>query len=126
MAGIGGRKGAESYWVVILVLGIELNFLVRQSIVNCCVVFWCQSCISSIFGMHCTQGNVFNHVYTVLDVFQGADSSESIPYGYLPTAHTCSNVLVLPIGFLTSPLPEEQGLFQVYDLAFANAHFGTM
>ena len=63
--------------------------------------------------MHCTQGNFLNHVYTVLDVFQGADSTESIPYGYLPTAHTCSNVSVLPIGFLTAPLPEEQGLFQV-------------
>ena len=69
---------------------------------------------------------IFLIVYTVLDVFQGADSTESIPYGYLPTAHTCGSVLVLPIGFLTAPLPEEQGLFQVYDLAFANAHFGTM
>ena len=76
--------------------------------------------------MHCTQGNFFNHVYTVLYVFQCADSSESFPYRYLPTALTSSNVLVLPIGFLTAPLPEEQNLFQVYDLAFANAHFGTM
>ena len=65
-------------------------------------------------------------MYTVLDVFQGADSSESIPYGYLPTAHTFSKVLVLPIRFLATPLPEEQGLFQVYYLAFANAHFGTI
>ena len=114
--------------VVTLALGIGLNILVRQSIVNCCVVFLCQNCtcISGIFAMHCTHGNFFNHVYNVLDAFQGADSSESISYGYLPTAHTCSNVLVLPIGFLTSPLPEEQRLFQVYDLAFANAHFGTM
>ena len=92
-------------------------------------VVWC-FCVRTVYleYLPCIvlKGIVFNHVYTVLDVFQGADSSESIPYGYLPTAHTCSNVLVLPIGFLTSPLPEEQGLFQVYDLAFANAHFGTM
>ena len=62
----GGRKGAESYYVVTLALGTGLHFLVRQSIVNCCL-FWCQHCISGIFPMHCTQGSFFNHV--LLDVF---------------------------------------------------------
>lgn len=69
---------------------------------------------------------MFDHV--LLNVYSGctADSSEDIPYGYLLTARTCSNVLILPIDSLTSPLPEEQSLFQGYDLAFANTHFGTI
>ncbi|XP_068704511.1 uncharacterized protein [Montipora foliosa] len=47
-------------------------------------------------------------------------------YRYLPTAHTCTNVLLLPIGTLTSELPETEDLFQIYDVAFANTHFGVV
>ena len=64
--------------------------------------------------------------YLVLIFFQVTESSGWIPYGYIPTAHTCSNVLVLPIGSLALQLPQERDLFQVYDLAFANTHFGSV
>ena len=43
---------------------------------------------------------------------------------YLPTAHTCSNTLDLPRGPLIEKLPDENKLFELYDLAFANSYFG--
>ena len=46
------------------------------------------------------------------------------PFTYLPTSHTCSNNLVLAVGSLNFPLPQEKDLFEVYDMAFANTHFG--
>ena len=57
---------------------------------------------------------------------QELQSSDHLPYNYIPTAHACGNVLSLPIGALASPLPEEKSLFQVYDIAFANAYFGKV
>lgn len=45
---------------------------------------------------------------------------------FIPTAHTCSNNLVLPRGPLLGALPSEEKLFELYDLAFTNNHFGIM
>ena len=87
-------------------------------------VFLCV-CIVYLPQLSCIYSRDFCD-YLVLFFCQVADSPGWIPYDYIPTAHTCSNVLVLPIGSLVSQLPQEQGLFQVYDLAFANNHLGTM
>jgi len=44
----------------------------------------------------------------------------------MPTAHTCSNTLDLPRGNAVLPLPSDDELFQLYDLAFKNNFFGVM
>ncbi|KAK3754310.1 hypothetical protein QZH41_018743 [Actinostola sp. cb2023] len=54
-------------------------------------------------------------------------SLNTSPYKYIPMAHTCTNVLLLPVGAqIHSQLPSDEILFQVYDIAFANTHFGTL
>jgi hypothetical protein len=46
-------------------------------------------------------------------------------YLYVPKAHTCANVLELPRGEVTQPLPPSEDLFAIYDGAFSkNEHFG--
>ena len=82
-------------------------------------VDWCFG-VSTVHLVYlpCNVLKGFFCLIVLLNVFQVAV--------YLLTAHTCSNALVLPIGFLMTPLPEEQELFQVFDLAFANTHFGTI
>ncbi|XP_028408793.1 uncharacterized protein LOC114533337 [Dendronephthya gigantea] len=49
----------------------------------------------------------------------------SSKYEFIPKAHTCTNNMVLSIGSITSELPSEEELFEVFDFAFANAHFGN-
>ena len=43
---------------------------------------------------------------------------------FTPTAHTCSNTLGLPTESRVLPVPPEEDLFQLYDMAFKNTHFG--
>lgn len=45
---------------------------------------------------------------------------------FLPTANTCANTLSLPRCTNGSLLPSEEQLFNLYDLAFANAYFGKL
>ena len=45
---------------------------------------------------------------------------------YLPKAHTCSNTLRLPWAGHGLTLPEDDKLFNLYDLAFSNSYFGTI
>ena len=45
---------------------------------------------------------------------------------FIPTAHACSNVMYLPHGTPNVPLVETESLFQLYDYAFNNTHFGKM
>ena len=45
---------------------------------------------------------------------------------FLPTANTCANTLSLPRRTNDSLLPSEEQLFNLYDLAFANAYFGKL
>lgn len=45
---------------------------------------------------------------------------------FLPTANTCANTLYLPRRSRDSLLPSEEQIFNLYDLAFANAFFGNM
>lgn len=47
-------------------------------------------------------------------------------WNFMPKSHTCSNTLNLPIGNRHLPLPSEEDLFQLYDLAFKNTYFGIM
>ncbi len=54
------------------------------------------------------------------------DDNGTSKVSYLPTAHTCSNTLNLPRGPLVKKLPEENQLFNIYDLAFANEYFGLV
>ena len=44
---------------------------------------------------------------------------------FLPTANTCINVLTLPYGSITIPLPCDEKLFEMFDEAFLNAYFGN-
>lgn len=46
--------------------------------------------------------------------------------GFLPTAHTCSNMLSIPMGTTNKPLPPQDELFNLYDLAFSQTYFGKM
>lgn len=72
---------------------------------------------------------VFCEIWPLIFFFvflQVVESPQPNIYKYLPTAHTCSNNLALPIGSLTSKLPNEDGLFEIYDLAFGNTYFGTI
>ena len=47
-----------------------------------------------------------------------------VVYSFLPTANTCSCCLQLPRPSIDVPLPGNQDLFSLYDLAFVNAYFG--
>ena len=44
---------------------------------------------------------------------------------FLPTANTCINVLTLPHGSITIPLPCDEKLFEMFDEAFLNPYFGN-
>ena len=44
----------------------------------------------------------------------------------MPTSHTCSNTLDLPRGNAVLPLPSDNELFELDDLAFKNNYFGVM
>ena len=43
---------------------------------------------------------------------------------FIPTANTCCCRLLLPTPSLEIALPDEETLFQLYDMAFLNAYFG--
>ena len=45
---------------------------------------------------------------------------------FIPKSHTCSNTLHLPCGSATIPMPPDEDLFAIYDLAFKNSYFGIM
>ncbi|XP_068762245.1 uncharacterized protein [Montipora capricornis] len=45
---------------------------------------------------------------------------------FIPTANTCINCLKLPRPSLIEPLPSMKTLHDLYDYAFANAHFGLV
>lgn len=46
-------------------------------------------------------------------------------WSFIPSANTCSNTLHLPRCVSGRfPLPQENALFDIYDVAFANAYFG--
>lgn len=55
-------------------------------------------------------------------VFSSAVASSA--WSFLPTSNTCANVLHLPCPTNEVPLPNEEKLFEVYDMAFSNAYFG--
>lgn len=44
--------------------------------------------------------------------------------GFLPLAHTCTNLLQVPRPTDALPLPSTQRLFVLYDLAFSQCYFG--
>ena len=44
--------------------------------------------------------------------------------GFLPLAHTCTNLLELPRPTEKVPLPPMDRLFALYDLAFSQSYFG--
>ncbi|XP_022778455.1 uncharacterized protein LOC111320014 [Stylophora pistillata] len=46
--------------------------------------------------------------------------------GFTPTAHTCSNILSIPVASSVNPLPSQEKLFEIYDLAFSQSYFGSM
>ena len=45
---------------------------------------------------------------------------------FLPTANTCINSISLPHPTRDHPLPQQEQLFSLYDLAFCNAYFGNV
>ena len=45
---------------------------------------------------------------------------------FTPTAHTCTNAIELPRGIMAQPLPEQEYLFNIYDLAFKSSFFGIV
>ena len=57
---------------------------------------------------------------------QGSSEEEhpSVEGGFLPLAHTCTNVLELPRPTNQIPLPPMERLFTLYDLAFSQPFFG--
>ncbi|XP_029195689.2 uncharacterized protein LOC114961227 [Acropora millepora] len=67
---------------------------------------------------------------------EGTGDSEEPPekkkpiWHFMPTSHTCSNTcsnsLDLPRGNEVLPLPSDNELFELYDLAFKNNYFGLM
>ncbi|CAH3175188.1 unnamed protein product [Porites lobata] len=46
--------------------------------------------------------------------------------GFVPTANTCINSLMLVRPTISKPLPYEYALFKVFDYAFLNSYFGNM
>ena len=53
-------------------------------------------------------------------------STSSVIGGFTPTAHTCGNVLSLPRGTRELPLPAQEKLFSIYDMAFSQDYFGRL
>ena len=53
------------------------------------------------------------------------EEKEKIP-DFIPKANTCTNALHLPRPTITLPLIGEEELFNKYDLAFKNTHFGNV
>jgi hypothetical protein len=51
-------------------------------------------------------------------------STTSGAWSFIPTSNTCANMLNLPCPTSEIPLPNEEKLFEVYDMAFCNAYFG--
>ena len=49
---------------------------------------------------------------------------QSNKWSFIPTANTCSATLFLPKGSYDLPLPPEDELFEVYDIAFSDSYFG--
>lgn len=45
---------------------------------------------------------------------------------FLPTANTCINSITLPHPTRDHPLPQQEQLFSLYDLAFCNTYFGNV
>ena len=72
---------------------------------------------------HCMLTSTWGINEFLLHTFQALEENA---YCYLPTAHTCSNNLVLPRGHLLTSLPPEETLFEVYDMSFTNTFFGTL
>ena len=54
--------------------------------------------------------------------FQEADSA--VKWSFLPTSNTCINKMYIPRPTTDIELPPEDDLFEVYDNAFLNQHFG--
>lgn len=46
--------------------------------------------------------------------------------GFAPTAHTCGNILNIPVPSIGNPLPAQKRLFNLYDLVFSQSYFGKM
>jgi hypothetical protein len=46
--------------------------------------------------------------------------------GFAPTAHTCGNILSIPVPSSDNPLPSQEKLFEIYDLAFTQSYFCKM
>ena len=55
---------------------------------------------------------------------RNSEEAEQKGASFLPTAHTCSNILELPRGTREYPLPSVDTLFKFYDLAFSQSYFG--
>ena len=51
------------------------------------------------------------------------EEKEKIP-DFIPKANTCTNAPQLPRPTITLPLIGKEKLFNKYDLAFKNTHFG--
>ena len=70
--------------------------------------------------------NIINVSFTVMFCYyvQSTETEESVCY--LPSAHTCTNTLVLPRGPLLAKLPTEDEMFEIFYLAFSNSHFGKV
>ena len=45
---------------------------------------------------------------------------------FIPTANTCTNSINIPRPSILKPLPDEGGLFHLFDHAFMNSCFGTV
>ena len=50
----------------------------------------------------------------------------AVSKSFLHTSNTCTNIMRLPRGNTVSQLPNEQNLFNIYDIAFANSYFGQI
>ena len=55
---------------------------------------------------------------------QGQEQHPPVEGGFLPLAHTCTNLLELPRPTEKVPLPPMDRLFALYDLAFSQSYFG--
>ena len=54
---------------------------------------------------------------------RNSEEAEQKGASFLPTAHTCSNILELPRGTGEYPLPSVDTLFKLYDLALCQSYF---
>lgn len=58
-------------------------------------------------------------------VANSSEKEESVVVpGFVPLAHTCGNLLELPRATNQFPLPTQERLFALYDLAFSQSYFG--